>query len=118
VFPLIGAYRQPDGAAKFARLVRLIDREPTNYISLVLTKDCMKQYIVAFAHRTGPLSLILAGVRASSKKSAIRIVHDGLLEIVSEKFIPEVTECSADIDEAAASLCRAFRAVTDDDQEK
>ena len=87
-------------------------------MSLVLAKDSMKQYIVAFAHPAGPLSLILASVRASSKKSALRIVHDRLLEIVSEKSCPEVTECSAEIDEAAASLCRAFRAVTDNDEKK
>jgi hypothetical protein len=99
-------------------LVRLIDRELAHYVSLVLAKDSMKQYIVAFTHPTDPLSLILASVGASSKKSAIRIAHDRLLEIVSEKSCPEVTDCSVEIDDAAASLCRAFRTVTDNDQEK
>jgi hypothetical protein len=78
----------------------------------------MKQYVVAFTHPIDPLSLVLASVGASSKKSAIRIAHDRLLEIVSEKSCPEVTDCSVEIDDAAASLCRAFRTVTDNDQEK
>ena len=79
----------------------------------------MKHYIVEFAHPTGPLSLIAATVRASSKRSAIRIVHERLREIVSEQSTPKVTEYSAEIDEAAVSrLCSAFRTVTDDDQKK
>jgi hypothetical protein len=73
----------------------------------------MKQYIAQFAYPTGPLGLILASVRASSKRSAIRIVCDRLHEIVSEKSRPEVKERSAGIEETAASLCRAFRTVTD-----
>ena len=78
----------------------------------------MKQYIVEFAHPTGPVSLIAASVRASSKGSAIRIVHDRLRKIVAEQPLPIVTEYSVEIDEASASLFRAFRAVTDNDHEK
>jgi hypothetical protein len=78
----------------------------------------MKHYIVEFAHPTGPLSLIAASVRAASKSSAIRIVRDRLRKIVSEQSVPIVTEYSVEMDEAAASLCRAFRTVTDNDQGK
>ena len=78
----------------------------------------MKHYIVEFAHPSGPFSLIAASVRAASKSSAIRIVHDRLRKIVSEQSLPIVTEYSVEIDEAASALYRAFRTVTDNDQEK
>jgi hypothetical protein len=79
----------------------------------------MKQYIVEFAHPTGPVSLIAASVRARSIKSAILIVHDRLREIVAKQSPPKVREYSAEIDELAASvLCSAFRTVTDNNQEK
>jgi hypothetical protein len=79
----------------------------------------MKQYIVEFAHPTGPVSLIAASVRARSIKSAIRIAHDRLREIVAEQSLPKVREYSAEIDEVTASmLCSAFRTATDNNQEK
>jgi hypothetical protein len=88
-------------------------------VGFVLAQDStMKQYIVEFAHPTGPLSLIAASVRAPSKSSAIRIVHDRLRKIVSEQSLPIVTEYSVEIDESSALLFRAFRTVTDNDHEK
>ena len=97
----------------------LIDRGLAHYVGFVLAKDSsMKHYIVEFAQPSGPLSLIAASVRAASKSSAIRIVHGRLRKIVSEQALPIVTEYSVEIDEAAASLCRAFRTVTDNDHEK
>ena len=98
---------------------RLIDRGLAHYVGFMLAQDSsMKQYIVEFAHPSGPLSLIAASVRAASKSSAIRIVRDRLRKIVSEESLPIVTEYSVEIDEASASLFRAFRTVTDNDQEK
>jgi hypothetical protein len=108
-----------DSPRSFAHLVGLIDRQLTHYVSFVLAKDSMKQYIVEFAHPTGPVTLIAASVRARSIKSAILIVHDRLREIVAKQSPPKVREYSAEIDEIAASvLCSAFRTVTDNNQEK
>ena len=79
----------------------------------------MKQYLIEFAHPSGPMSLIAATVAAPSVESAIRIVHDRLLEIVSKQPIPKVTEYSAEIDKVTASmLCSAFQSVTGNDPEK